>query len=200
MPLATNKQALVHRDITMNTEISTVRKIKITELERLDPITVYIEDLSPGRGKITVECYGRTWSSFWPAMGKRSIAQFFVDCNEDYIANNFVPGINDTNDDWNAFASKVKARVLYCRREGLISEEAARDIYEFDDWASIYNAPGDAWPCIGSATDEEVDSLALYEIDVPQVENSDYKYLCLIITTVQAALKELDKTNLPEVA
>jgi len=44
----------------MNVEISTVTKLLITGAEGLDPISVYLEDLSPCKGKITVSCYDKT--------------------------------------------------------------------------------------------------------------------------------------------
>ena len=70
----------------MKIEKSTVEKIKITGAKNLDPVSVFLEDLEPGRGKITIECYGKSWSAYWGAMGKeRTISQFFCDANTEYI-------------------------------------------------------------------------------------------------------------------
>lgn len=37
----------------------------IMQSHRLDPIRVTLDDIEPGRGRITVECYGRAWASYW---------------------------------------------------------------------------------------------------------------------------------------
>ncbi len=49
----------------MKIETSTVTKLTITEVARLDPITVILEDIEPRKGKIIIECYGKSWSSYW---------------------------------------------------------------------------------------------------------------------------------------
>ncbi|MCK5607797.1 hypothetical protein KAR91_38295 [Candidatus Pacearchaeota archaeon] len=74
-------------------------KIKIEEVERLDPITVILEDLEPGKGKIIIECYGESWSSYWGGMGDRTISEFFCSCDNDYLAKNLDSGIPQTVDD-----------------------------------------------------------------------------------------------------
>lgn len=53
-----------------------VQSIVITEVERLDPIRVMAENYEPGRGRITITCYGKAWTSFWPAMGATPYRRF----------------------------------------------------------------------------------------------------------------------------
>ncbi|WP_367949531.1 hypothetical protein [Pseudomonas sp. SBB6] len=43
----------------MKVETSIVTKLHITGIEGLDPITVFLDDFEPNRGKITVSCYDR---------------------------------------------------------------------------------------------------------------------------------------------
>jgi hypothetical protein len=67
-------------------EKTEVTKIKITGVDRLDPVSVYVEDIGPGQGKITIECYCESWSYYWGGMGKdRKLPEFFCSCNNDYI-------------------------------------------------------------------------------------------------------------------
>ena len=42
--------------------------IQISDLPRLDPITLMVQDLGPGQGRVIVECYGEAWSAFWGSM------------------------------------------------------------------------------------------------------------------------------------
>lgn len=67
---------------------STVRRIEIFNLPRLDPIRVYLEDYDPGKGRITISCYDAAWVGYWGGMGGKTIAQFFTSCDAGYLAGN----------------------------------------------------------------------------------------------------------------
>lgn len=59
----------------------------------LDPIALFIDDFEPGRGRLTVECYGCAWSCFWGAMGRgSSVLRFLASCDADYVANCLIRG------------------------------------------------------------------------------------------------------------
>lgn len=77
----------------MKIEKSKIEKLKITEAKNLDPVSVYLEDFEPGKGKIIIECYGKSWSSYWGAMSGRTISEFFFDANNDYLACKLANGI-----------------------------------------------------------------------------------------------------------
>ena len=49
---------------------SLVRKITISEAEHLDPIHATLEDEGPGRGRITIDCFGDAWSGTWGALAE----------------------------------------------------------------------------------------------------------------------------------
>jgi len=73
----------------MEIEATQVKKIMLSKLDRLDPVSIFLEDFSAGIGQITITCYGESWTSYWGSMGKdNTIADFFISCNEDYIAQN----------------------------------------------------------------------------------------------------------------
>lgn len=40
----------------------------ITGAERLDPVRVMIENYEPGKGRITITCYGKAWTAAWFAI------------------------------------------------------------------------------------------------------------------------------------
>ena len=71
---------------------STVQQLLITGAAGLDPIRVLIEDLEPGKGLLTVCCFHDAWAmaftGYWGAMSGRTLKQFLVDCDPDYIASN----------------------------------------------------------------------------------------------------------------
>lgn len=68
----------------------TVHAFEITGAPRLDPIRVYLQDLGPGQGRITIECYGAAWACYFASIGSdRTIAQFVRECGVDYLTNAF---------------------------------------------------------------------------------------------------------------
>lgn len=72
----------------MNIAPVSVSAVKISDISGLDPINVYWEDFSPGKGQITITCYGSAWTAYWGAMGEdRKIRAFFLSCDTPYLTN-----------------------------------------------------------------------------------------------------------------
>ena len=165
----------------MKIEKSTVTKILITGADRLDPITVYTENYVLGKGKITIECYGRSWSSYWGSMSNLTIEQFFCACNEDYIAKNFSQ-IQANITDGDCIEEAAFKKIISMRRKHDIDRDEARELwnrvdsecFSDDGWSSpqlMQEIFGDEWwHCL------------------PTKPNPDYQYLCRIIRVVQEAL------------
>lgn len=52
----------------------------------LDAVTAFMQDFEPGRGQLTLVCWGRAWSHFWGAMGGGStLADFLGSASTGYI-------------------------------------------------------------------------------------------------------------------
>jgi hypothetical protein len=55
-------------------------------LMELDPVSAFIQDFEPGRGQLTLVCWGRAWSHFWGAMGNgSSLRDFLLKADTGYI-------------------------------------------------------------------------------------------------------------------
>jgi hypothetical protein len=67
-------------------EPQTVKAFRIYDAPKLDPISVVMQDLGAGVGRLFIECYGDAWSGYWGATGERNIEQFVLGCSADYIA------------------------------------------------------------------------------------------------------------------
>ena len=171
----------------MKLETSMVTKLKLTELIDLDPISVILENYDPGKGKIIIECYGRSWSSFWPAMGC-SIEEFFISCDEDYLAKN-LQYMQSHIDDEDAVQEMIWKAVLKFRRNGDISYCDAREIWEN---ASI-EILKDGLSTVDFDVCQKLFEGPWYEISFPQRLNPSYVYLCRIIKAVQDGLREYFK-------
>ena len=79
-------------------EYPEVRCIRLVGCKALDPVTIYLEDFEPGKGMITMFCYGKAWTRYWGGMGNSNIADFFCGCDEHYIAKNLSEIDSETYD------------------------------------------------------------------------------------------------------
>jgi len=71
----------------------TIEKITVPAKPGLDPVYVYLEDLGPSEGRVTLICYATAWTSWWGGIGKdRLIKDFFIDVGVDYLHSNFGRG------------------------------------------------------------------------------------------------------------
>jgi hypothetical protein len=147
----------------MKINITQVTKLSLTELDRLDPVTVIVEDFSEGKGQITISCYGKAWTSYWGGIGKRSVSEFFCSCDEHYIAKN-LSDIDSEIYDIDAIRSQAGDRGIEVYRDDPWND------YEF--LSQMYGSDPYDW-----------------HHDIPKRTNPDYQYLCRIIKAVQEGLK-----------
>jgi hypothetical protein len=177
----------------MKIESSQVTKIRLSELDRLDPVTVILEDIEPRKGKIIIECYGQSWSSYWGGMGDRTITEFFCSCNNEYLIGNLSSGLRCTVEDCDNLDEWMKRGVIDQRKERNLDANDARELWdEIDLWCEndpqfLYGSDGArlALKCIG---EEWWNSL-------PQKENSDYQYLSRIVDAVKAGISANARGN-----
>ncbi|MDC6536603.1 hypothetical protein LN429_15975 [Pseudomonas syringae] len=196
----------------LHTERSTVTKLVITGAPRLDPITVFLEDFGrravptddnpnyeTAQGKITINCWDKSWSAYWGGMGPRTVAEFVADCGWDYVLNCLDRGISPTVFSGNALHALAKKCIVQRRRQqtgrhdwelGDLSKSEARQLWDDIDALLSIESPsecshqsalltllfGDEWhyPLDGKAVEE----------------NHDYTYLRLIVEAVQQALRQ----------
>jgi len=89
-----------------------VTRYRIEDAPGLDPVTVYVENYAPGKGRMVVTCYASAWTAFWGAMGDdTTLEQFVASCSPEYVADNMVWGA-DTKKSTKGYADKVAAAVV----------------------------------------------------------------------------------------
>jgi hypothetical protein len=85
-----------------------ITAFEITDAHRLDPIRVFMQDFGKGQGRLIIECYGRAWSCFWPAMGSH-LRTFLVQAQACYLENALHSGMRHNKHDSEYLLRIVKA-------------------------------------------------------------------------------------------
>ncbi len=170
----------------MKIEQSQITKLFLTEVSNLDPITVFLEDLEPRKGKITIDCYGKSWTAYWGGMGSSNIAQFFVSCDNGYLAGN-LSDLRQLVEDKDNRPEWVRAGIIKLRRESFpdLTKEEARDLW---DEAEDLTPDSNLWSHSDLLVKVFGDEWFMYAL--PEKPNHEYQYLCRIIDAVRDGLKE----------
>uniref|UniRef100_UPI0010116CCF hypothetical protein n=2 Tax=Aeromonadaceae TaxID=84642 RepID=UPI0010116CCF len=173
----------------MKVAVSQTTQLVLTELESLDPITVYLENHEPGRGRITIQCFDASWTAAWGAMGGRSVEAFFISCDDHYLAKNLSSIRDEVMAEGEAMTNYVRGHIIQRRKWREFDKERARELWDAAEGIEVTNSycsnPGLMLDAVG---DE-------WWYGLPMVENPDYTYLCRIIQAVRDGLREYTKNT-----
>ncbi|PAC67742.1 hypothetical protein CGS27_25770, partial [Enterobacter cloacae] len=115
----------------MKVEKSDVLAFTISDVERLDPVRVMIENYDPGKGRITITCFGKAWTGAWFAMGGDTVQDFIKHVSNEYLIGYFDPQLQSTVDDDNdANLEFVKGEIIKLRRQQEIDADDARKMWD----------------------------------------------------------------------
>ncbi|MEX7569105.1 hypothetical protein [Enterobacter hormaechei] len=160
----------------MKVEKLDVLSFVLTDLERLDPVRVMIENYEPGKGRVTITCYGKAWTAAWFALGGDDVQTFIKRVSDDYLIGCLAPQLRSTvGDDNDANLIFVKSEIIKLRREREIDAETARNM-----WDEAENADDVKESCCCFGVGNELLSLFGDEpwyAGWPTVPNPAYQYL-----------------------
>lgn len=195
----------------MKVEESLVKKIYVSEIEALDPITILVEDFGEGHAEVIIKCWDKSWTAYWGAMGG-DVKEFFSRVNVSYLVNCFDRGIRSESDEKDVsamketFEQKIREYILERRRDTYLDKQVARDLWEEVDKISFESIVPEHdhecfnWDVNHWSVDYNVWSKLFYGIDydlgdfgqwlwenVPfeYMPNHEYHYLERIITVVK---------------
>jgi len=179
---------------------STVNKIQISEIEHMDPVSVYFEDFGPGQGQAIIKCWNKSWTSFWGGCGDNGIMSFFMGCDKYYLVKNFMAGEDMTETDIEETIKSIKRKILSLRMETVINKKETRDFWDtfvVGDYESLESA-FDIYEIREWVKENyEIDGHHLFDDWTDLIETkltSNAHWLRdRIIPTIQEALTELDK-------
>lgn len=195
----------------MKVEQSTVVTMKITDVPALDPITVFLEDIEPRRGRITIRCYDKAWTAYWGGMGDNTVSEFFCSCDEHYLAGNLSVGLRSEITDSDCIQEAAFKEIISMRRGRFvrsfrtpgqmvrvgrndISADEARELWDEVDFVDFGS---DGW--------NESELMQKIFGDewwhrLPTKPNPEYQYLCRIIKAVQEGLRMAQQEKEPQAA
>lgn len=166
----------------------------ITGAVRLDPVRVMIENYEPGKGRITVTCYGQAWTGAWLAMGGDSVQEFIKRVSNDYLIGYFDPQLQSTVDDDNdANLAFVKSEIIKLRREQEIDGNEARSMWDEAEEADDVKAS-----CCNYLVGDKLLNLLgddPWYANWPSVPNPKYQYLDRILNAVRVGLVEMERAE-----
>jgi len=92
----------------MTTTPIPVEAILITGAHGLDPIHVYWQNVEPGKGYVTITCFGSTWTAYFGGMNGMTIQEFFAEVDVGYLVGKMgiTPQLKSTKRD-DAYLGKI---------------------------------------------------------------------------------------------
>lgn len=200
----------------MKLEVSNTVKLVLGDLERLDPVTVFLEDLGQrsvpiegnpdywtGQGKLTISCWGKSWTCFWGGMGQRSLAKFVVDCHTDYVLNCLDRGIQAKKFSGDALVELAKKCIVQRRRQqtgrhdwelGELYKGQARVLWNDCEGLSDIESPNECWHHNQILTDLFGEEWHYTVGDKAQAENHEYTYLERVVLATQQGIAQYLET------
>jgi len=147
----------------MNTNKQQIEAYILTDLDRLDPVTVYVTNYKPGSGRIVIECFGSAWASYWGGMSGMTLQEFFISSENDYLLNNLIKNTRQTDfDQINQTAN---------RKGFSICVDSDVDIaMQSDEMAECFGAD--------------------WMMDLPTCSTVEYEYLGRIVNAIKGAFSD----------
>ena len=175
----------------MKIESSKIQKLTLSELERLDPVSVYIEDIGERSGEITLKCFNKSWTAYWGGCGHNGVANFYLSCDNPYLVNCFSRGIDDTITDYDNLDTWLKRHIVKLRKEEVIDRMPARRL-----WTDVEDHCRNEEHWLHTESANEICCEVLGEDwwhSLPQIDNGEYTYLTRIVQAVRDALQKLNE-------
>ena len=170
----------------MKIETSKVTRLRLTELTSLDPVEVIADNIAEHKGKVTITCYGQSWTAYWGSTGCDSVEEFFCSAGNDYLIGCLSPMLTSRIQDKDADSDFIKSKILKARRAGELTKDEAHSLWWDADCADrdsiTFGYPSDLKEFMGEDP---------WHLDWPTAPNHDYIYLSRICDAVKSAFQQV---------
>lgn len=170
----------------MNISKELITKVMIEDAQGVpDTIELFMQDLGPKKGSITVRYAGSTWSTSWGAMTKPTVMAFVASCSEDYLIGCLCPMSEMVEDLVKMKVISIR-EVLRLRRRNDLTAHVARELYER---ATLMSSPHSSPDLMCSVWGDE------WWHQIPVVDNPGYRRMERVMTAIREALRQLITTE-----
>jgi hypothetical protein len=148
----------------MNIEKIQTETYQLTDLDNLDPITVYTTNYKVGQGKMVIECFCEAWAAYFGRMGECDIQEFILGAHNDYLLGKLLKETSQTDfDEINEIAHK----------RGFDDICVTSDVEIAMQHTEMAKCFGPDW-----------------YMDLPRCKTPEYNYVSRILNAVKAAFSE----------
>lgn len=170
----------------------TCEVLVITEVKNLDPVTIFIQNFSPGKGSITIRCWNSAWYSYWPGMGDGNLQDFFCSCDNQYLLKNLVPHDRMYEFDSEGFSKTIKEAILKNRKDDEIDKDGAKEHW---DWYNLHKCDLEDCNSYGELHGQFCEKLSEilgddYYYDLPTTYTHEANWVIRIIESIREAFKQ----------
>lgn len=169
------------RNHAMEIKKSTITKIETTGPGLCGPVTILLDSVGHGAGRVTLESMGASWAAYWGNIGSRPLAEFFCDCDIPYLAGKFdraYPTVYDAE----SFKNTVAAKMTEIYNGSDCPWDYNQILAEVD--LAHFERPEDNATLWARILGDEWDAL------LPVKANPKYERLCEVIHIAQKAVAE----------
>jgi hypothetical protein len=150
-----------------------------------DAIELFMQDLGPKKGSISVRYAGNNWSTSWNAMANPTVMAFIAGCPVDYLIDCLCP-MSEVIEDLVKMKLMSIREVLRLRRQNDLSPHVARDLYDRALRMSSAHSSPDLMCSIWGGE---------WWHQIPTMENPVYRSTECVMTAIRAALRQLITTE-----
>lgn len=172
---------------------SQTQTVVIEGVDGLAPISVFLTDIAPEKGKVVIECGGKGWANTWSWMNGNAIDQWFVSLSPVSVAANF-DYFHRNDVDFEKLPDYVKGEAEQLFAENKIDEDQFTEVMDIIEESSefIKEGHGLAWCQVNSDMIEEILGGEWLE-SAPQTPNKEYAKMISIIKAAQAGVEKIIK-------
>lgn len=80
--------------MTLTVETTKVRRIRIIGAQRLDPVDLFIDNVTPTSGSLVVRCFDQAWHAWWGNHGCESVEKFILSADIGYLTSCLIRGLD----------------------------------------------------------------------------------------------------------
>ena len=174
-------------------QVTMVSLYDIINSHHLDPINITLENHAPGKGRITIQCFDKSWTAYWGGMGDNPVEAFFCSCGTSYLIGNLAPGMVAGVTDFEALSKLLKKGICEQRRKNELHQYDARELCEEAERVEYCEEQSELIHCHSKIMQTIIGDDWWHGL--PEKPSNNYIYLKRIVEATQEGLRKYMKQS-----